>query len=146
MQYKVPQNVQREDTIIGPITFRQLIILFAGGGLTYVIYTILARNFYIEIWLGPVIIGSSLTLAFAFLKINEREFHIYILNLLLYTLTPKKRIWSKSSGDTFISPFSKIYVKKPKEEIEEPKKNPKDLEKIIKILDKPIIEKNDPKQ
>ncbi|MDX9970916.1 MAG: PrgI family protein [Candidatus Gracilibacteria bacterium] len=138
MQYKVPQNVQREDTIIGPITFKQLIILFAGGGLTYVIYSILARKFFIEIWLGPVIIGSSLTLAFAFLKINEREFHIYLLNLLAHTLTPKKRLWRKGSGDTFISPFSKIYVKKPKKVEPVKKEGPKNLDKIIQILDKPI--------
>ncbi len=134
MQYKVPQNVQREDTIVGPLTFRQLIILFAGGGTTYAIYSALATKYYWEVWLTPVIIGTSFTLAFAFLKINEREFHIYLLNLIQHLLVPKKRKWSKGAGETFISPFSKIYVKKIEEEKIEKKEIP-DIDKIVKLLD-----------
>lgn len=133
MQFKVPQNVQREDTIIGPITFKQLIILFGGGGLTYVIYSLLATKYFWEIWLWPVIIGTSLTLAFAFLKINERDFHVYLVNLLEHILIPKKRLWKQGSGETFVSPFSKLYVKKVKEKEPEKTTTP-DMGKILKKL------------
>ena len=39
MRFKVPQDVQREDTIIGPITFKQLIIMIIGGGIGYYFLT-----------------------------------------------------------------------------------------------------------
>ena len=44
MQYKVPQDVQREDTIIGPLTLKQLGILGVGGGIAYGIYISLGKN------------------------------------------------------------------------------------------------------
>lgn len=31
MQYKIPQNVQIEDKIVGPLTLKQLIICGVGG-------------------------------------------------------------------------------------------------------------------
>lgn len=105
MQYKVPQNVQREDTIIGPITLRQLAILGFGGGIAYAIYVSLARTYFIEIWLPPVAIISALTLAFAFLKINNLEFHVYLMRQLEYRLLPKKRIWIQHTATPFIPPF-----------------------------------------
>ena len=135
MQFKVPQDVQREDTIIGPITFRQLIILSIGGGIAYAIYISLSIKYFWEIWLPPSLFVLLLTLAFAFLRINELPFHLYLLNLFEHLLLSKKRIWKQGSGDTFISPYEKIY-KEPKKEIEKIKPNKiRNLEELTKILD-----------
>ena len=48
MQAKVPQNVQMADKIVGPLTLRHMIILGAGGGLAYLVFTILSKNFRID--------------------------------------------------------------------------------------------------
>ena len=32
-QYKVPQDVEADDKVLGPFSFRQLIYLFVAGGL-----------------------------------------------------------------------------------------------------------------
>ena len=74
MQYKIPQNVQIEDKIVGPLTLKQLIILGVGGGFTYAIYTILASKYYWEVWLIPTAVPGLLTLAFTFIKINGIPF------------------------------------------------------------------------
>jgi len=140
MQYKVPQDVQREDTIIGPITIKQLIILMVGGGISYTIYTTLSKTYFIEIWLAPVLIVAILTLAFAFLKINSIPFHLYLLNLLQYIIVPRKRRWKKGSGDTFIPPFTKIIINEKKEDKSEAKEKPKTIKELTDIIDKGITQ------
>ena len=134
MQYKVPQDVQREDTIIGPITLKQLVILGIGGFIAYAIYISLAKSYFIEIWLPPVAIISAITLAFAFLKIHSLPFHIFLMNFIEYKMLPKQRVWIQGTGYPFISPFQE----KPKEEMKDTKseqKPKKSIEELSKILD-----------
>jgi hypothetical protein len=135
MQYKVPQDVQREDTIIGPLTLKQLIILGAGGGLTYAIYITLAKTYFIEIWLPPVLIVGGITAAFAFLKIHSLPFHIFLMNFIEYHLLSRKRVWVQGTGTPFVPPFEEESMKK--EEIKEIKqlKNQKTLKEISEVLD-----------
>jgi len=133
MQFKVPQDVQRADTIIGPITMTQLIILGIGGGICYAIYVSLAKTYFIEIWLPPVAVLGALTLAFAFLKIHELPFHVFIMNLLEYYLLPRKRVWIQGTGRPLVTPSQ---TKKEIKKVEEaPKKEKKSIEELTSILD-----------
>jgi len=135
MQFKVPQNVQREDTIIGPITFKQLLILGIGGGITYAVYMLLATRYFIEIWLGPVLILGGLTVAFAFLKIHEMTFHQYLMSYIEFNFRAKKRIWSKGADTPFVASFQKASKKDTvKKEILKVK-NQRNLNELTKILD-----------
>lgn len=134
MQYKVPQDVQREDTIIGPLTLKQIGILGIGGGIAYAIYITLASKWHIEVWLAPTGIAVILTLAFAFLKIHHMPFHLYLMNLLEYHILPKKRTWAQGTGKPFVPPFKE--EKKNKKKIDtSPKKQEKSLEELTNILD-----------
>lgn len=133
MQFKVPQDVQREDQIIGPITLRQMIILGVGGGIAYALYVSLAKTYYAEIWFPPVAIVSAITLAFAFLKIHSLPFHIFLMNLIEYYILPRNRFWVQATGTPFKSPF---IDKKEKDETSKiTKKEKKDLEKLTQVLD-----------
>ena len=79
MRFKVPQDVQRADRIVGPLTWKQLIILGVGGGICYGIYVSLAQKYFIEIWLPPLVIVGGITVALAFLKIHGLTFEHWIL-------------------------------------------------------------------
>ena len=152
MQYKIPQNVQIEDKIVGPLTLRQLIYLGVGGGLAYAIYTILASKYFIEVWLPPVAIITIITLAFTFLKINGIKFSRWILLIIAYFYNPRKRVFIMGAGDNY---NATIFAKK--EKIEETTDDAKDkaardkerlenIGEISKVLDsygKPA--KSDPK-
>ena len=133
MQFKVPQDVQREDKIIGPLTLKQMIILGIGGGITYAIYIGLAATYYAEIWLPPTIIAGGITLAFAFLRISNMPFHLYLMNYLEYKLLPNKRIWVQGTGYPFYMPQRATRPSKKTEKVE--KKNEKSLETLTSILD-----------
>lgn len=134
MQFKVPQDVQREDTIIGPITIRQLIILGIGGTITYAIYVSLAKTYFLEVWLLPVVLTGGLTLAFAFLKIHSLEFHEFLMNFIEYHLLPRNRFWIQGTGSAFVPPFEE--KKEKKAPIQAPQAKPqKSLSELTKVLD-----------
>ena len=105
MRFKVPQDVQREDTIIGPITFRQLIIMIIGGGITYSMYLILFPIYKMFVWLPVVAILGILTLAFAFLKVFNMNFVVFILYLVEFLFKPRVRYFHRNNL-TFKPKFS----------------------------------------
>lgn len=135
MQYKVPQNVQREDTIIGPLTLKQMIILGVGGGICYAIYVSLSKTYYLEIWLPPVVIISGITLAFAFLKIHSLPFHEFLMDFIEYHLLPRQRNWIQGAGTIFVSPFEKTEKQEEKIQNTGPTKSKQSLKELTKILD-----------
>lgn len=130
MQFKVPQDVQRADTIVGPLTWKQLLILGAGGGLSYAIYITLAKNYYMEIWLPPIVVIGGITLALAFLRIHGLDFERFLLCFIEYHFLPKKRIWQKGQAESFV-----VYLQRRSEEKRTPK--PK---KVVEDSDKQSIE------
>lgn len=101
MQYKIPQDVQRADTIIGPITFMQLAILLVGGGIDYAIYLSLANTYYWYVWAIPVVVVALITLAVAFLKISDMTFTRYVLYMYEFVTKPRERYWKKNDGEFF---------------------------------------------
>ncbi len=136
MQFKVPQDVQREDQIIGPLTLRQLIIVAVGGGMAYMIYVQLSKTYYTEVWLPPVFIISALTVALAFLKIHGLPFHEFLMHFIEYKFLPKKRIWIQKTGNPYMPPEVKAMKKKKnekqKEEVDHKKE--KSIDDLVNIL------------
>ena len=98
LQYKVPQNVEMEDRIIGPITLRQLIILAVGGGIAYMLYLSLAPRYFAEVWLPPVALIVLLTAAIAFLKIQHIPFVRWVLLMIEAVALPRRRAWDKRAS------------------------------------------------
>jgi len=90
-QYVVPQFIDVEDKIFGPITTRQFIILLTGGLLLFVAFKLADTTLFIFFL---AIIGS-LTLTLAFVKINGQAFHYFVLNIIQTLRRPSMRIWNK---------------------------------------------------
>lgn len=106
MQFKVPQDVQREDRIVGPLTLRQLVICGIGFSIAYAIYTFLGRDYELITALIPVIIVGLITVVFAFIKPMDLVFERYILFFVESLILPGKRYWLKGTGD----PSRLVYV------------------------------------
>lgn len=133
MQFKVPQDVQRKDTIIWSLTLQQMAICGIGGGIAYGIYVSLSKAYFIEVWLPPVIIISAITLAFAFLKIHSLPFHEFLMNFIEYHLLARQRYWIQGAGYPFMQPFdeSKKKVEKAKPVEHKQKKSLKELSTVL---------------
>ncbi len=92
MRFQVPQFIEVEDKVFGPLTVKQFIYLAGGGGLTYLIYAFIP--FLFALILIPIIVVGALLLAFY--KINERPF-IYTLESAVKFYTGNKLyIWKKT--------------------------------------------------
>ena len=91
-QFTVPQFIDVEDKIIGPITARQFIILLSGFLIAALYYKLF--DFTMFLILGILTLGSAGTIAF--LKINGMPFHFFILNFFQTLSRPGLRIWNNS--------------------------------------------------
>ncbi len=90
-QFVVPQFIEVEDKILGPITVRQFIIMLFGGVLVFIAYRL--ADFVLFVILTAIIGG--LVLIFAFVKVNGQTFHYFLLNIFQTLKKPGKRIWRK---------------------------------------------------
>lgn len=139
MQFKVPQNVQREDQIVGPLTLKQLIICGIGFGVDYAIYTSLAKDYIWVTWILPVALVAIITVAFAFIRPLNLSFAKFILRWFEFMLIPRKRFWIQGSAESYPSLMqmdnaaSKDKKKKEDKETEAIDKHKK-LEEITKLL------------
>ena len=90
-QFVVPQFIDNEDHIIGPITTRQFVILLGTGFLIFLSYKM--SDFALFIILTIFFLGVGVVLAFV--RINGRPFHFFMLNIIQTTRRPALRIWKK---------------------------------------------------
>ncbi len=91
MRFQVPQFIEVEDHIIGPLTLQQFVYLAGGAGLSFVIYTFLP----IFIALPVIVIVIGFCLALAFYKINNKPFVNLLESAVKYSLRSKLYIWRK---------------------------------------------------
>lgn len=93
MQFKVPQNIDLEDKIVGPLTLIQFLYVLGGGVIVYLLYLSLHMRFLFWVLAIPIaIIAASL----AFLKIQDQPLSHFIKAGLVYLSKPKKRLWQRT--------------------------------------------------
>ena len=62
MNFQVPQFIEVEDKVVGPLTFKQFIYLAGGAGLAFVFYAML--GWYLG--MVPIILVLAFSFALAF--------------------------------------------------------------------------------
>ncbi len=94
MQFQVPQFIETEDTIVGPLTLRQFIYVAIGAIISFLLFFILQTWLWLIITVFLIAVSASL----AFIKINGRSMSVfaqstfgYIWSPRVYTLKPKKQ-------------------------------------------------------
>jgi len=90
-QIVVPQFIDTEDKIFGPITTRQFVILVVTGLLLFLEYKLSDFTLFIL----EFIITFGIAVLLAFVKINGMPFHFFLLNFIQTTKSPKTRIWRR---------------------------------------------------
>lgn len=108
-KFIVPQFIDKEDQILGPITVRQFLIMLVASLSSFIAFKILALPYYI---LLQAIIGG-LTGTFGFLKVNGQPFHVFFINALQTLSRPALRVWDKTYTDAEIRVWTKIEVTAP---------------------------------
>lgn len=91
MQFQVPQYIEVEDKIVGPLTITQFLYLASAFLFVFISY------FFLTPWLwitAAVIAGSSAT-AFAFVKYNGRPLMAIAFAGFRYLWQPRAYAWQK---------------------------------------------------
>ena len=101
MNFQVPQFIEIEDKIFGPLTFKQFIYVAGSAGLAFIVYTLLP-SIYLSII--PIIAIIGFGLALAFYQINNRPFIFALQSFLRYLINHKLYIWKKSVDIKFDKP------------------------------------------
>lgn len=110
MQFKVPQFIEIEDRIFGPLTFRQFVYLVGGAGLSYIIYSLGIPFFFRAILIAPILTLSGLL---AFYKINNKPLVFTLEAAFRYFFNRRLYLWQKETQ----APTAKGGTPKAKEEM-----------------------------
>jgi hypothetical protein len=92
MQYQVPQFIEIEDKIFGPLTFKQFLYVGGGAAVGFIFWMMTPKIIAIIVG-GPFV---AFFMAAAFYKVNGRPFLMFIEGAIKYTLSAKLYIWKKT--------------------------------------------------
>ncbi len=96
MRFAVPQFIDVEDKIFGPLTFKQFVYVVGGGGMVFLCYHFLPWYLWVPLGIG----FGSLGFGLAFVKVNEKPLLNTIEAMFNYGLNDKLYIWKKEKNPT----------------------------------------------
>lgn len=99
-QYKIPQNVETEDKILGPLSIKQFIYVIVALLWAFLMWSIFKSYIIIAVVLALPVTGFFLLLGF-----GQREgvpFEDYVVAFIRFLIVPRKRIWIKDDSKEVI--------------------------------------------
>lgn len=124
MRFQVPQFIEVEDKVFGPLTVKQFVYLAGGGGLAFIVWSFLPIPLVFKLVLVlPVVVFA---VALAFYRINNKPF-IYIVEAAFkYFFSSKLYIWRReekkvsasaqkaaaTAADKAAADYAKVFVPK----------------------------------
>lgn len=97
MQFQVPQNIDLEDKIVGPLTLIQFLYVLGGSLVDYFLFQAIGKN-YFSIFMIIGVPIALLTVALAFLKIQDQPLSHFFITSIVYFTKPKKRLWDRQTN------------------------------------------------
>jgi hypothetical protein len=93
LRFKVPQNIDMQDRILGPLTMVQFIYAVVGFGICYAIFSAIPAplSYLLVIPIGLFVVCLD------FVKVNERPFLNFFMSAIQFAGSPKQRFWSQGS-------------------------------------------------
>lgn len=93
MQFQVPQFIEVEDKIFGPLTFKQFIYIGGGAGACYILWRVLP----LLIAAPLIMVVAGLAAGLAFFQFNGRPFIIALENGFFFLIRGKLYLWNNTS-------------------------------------------------
>ncbi len=94
MRFEVPQFIEIEDKIFGPLTWRQF--LYLGGGVGAAVVMFLRLPFFLFVAFGiPLAVLAG---ALAFYPVNSRPFSYFLEAIMSYVSGHRLYLWRKEEA------------------------------------------------
>ncbi|MFA5087014.1 MAG: hypothetical protein WC470_01780 [Candidatus Paceibacterota bacterium] len=102
MDFRVPQFIEHDPKILGPLTMSQTLFIGAAVGACFLLYFSLGvSNFFMYIIACGVLL--SVALALAFIKIEGFDLSTVGKNLANFSLNSKLYIWKRKESPVFLT-------------------------------------------
>jgi hypothetical protein len=109
MKFNVPQFIEHEAKIIGPLTFRQSVYIGSAGVIAFILYYSVPFSVFLPI---IMVLGLS-SFALAFLKINGKPLPEIIVSFFNFFFSSKIFLWQKEQTKTQKKIGTEIFKKSP---------------------------------
>lgn len=92
--YKLIQDIEAEDKILGPLTLRQFIFALAAAFLFYICFIVVVKHvfFLLVLFLPPALFCAFFAVPFG----QDQPTEIWFLAKLRFWFKPRRRIWNQS--------------------------------------------------
>jgi len=91
VRFEVPQFIEIEDKIFGPLTWKQFVYMGGGAGIATALFFMMP--FIVFIAIGIPILALSFLLSFY--PVNNRSFSVFVETFFKFTLNTKLYLWRK---------------------------------------------------
>ncbi|MDP3981981.1 MAG: PrgI family protein [bacterium] len=112
MRFQVPQFIERESRVIGPLTFKQFGYLGVAGAVAFFFYFTAPLMVFLVVGL----VMAALGLSFAFVKIGPRTFPEFLASVVQFGLGTKTYMWRKGKQKGKPGSQQSQYVQSPEGE------------------------------
>lgn len=103
MRFEVPQFIEVEDKIFGPLTWRQFVYVGGGSGLAAVLFFFTPLIVFLIFGI-PIAIA---TFALAFYPINNRPFAVFLESVFRYFRGSRLYLWQKKGTGVYSGAYDK---------------------------------------
>jgi hypothetical protein len=91
MQFQIPQFIEIESKIVGPLSLRQFLYLAGAGAISFVSFFI----FDLWLWFFITAILGAIAIALAFIKYNGQSLPKIIYSAFFFFWQPKFYLWQR---------------------------------------------------
>jgi hypothetical protein len=100
MRFEVPQFIEVEDKIFGPLTWRQFAYLGGGLGIAAALFLSMPIIIFLIFGLPIALLGAALS----FYPVNNRAFSFFLESFLSYLAGPKLYLWRRKEEAVYKEP------------------------------------------
>jgi membrane protein implicated in regulation of membrane protease activity len=94
MRFEIPQYIEIEDKIFGPLSWRQFLYLFGGIGMAIALFLV---NIFLFLIVGlPLAVLAG---ALAFFPVNNRPFSFFLEAILTYFKSKRLYLWRQNVSE-----------------------------------------------
>ncbi|MDD5430995.1 MAG: PrgI family protein [Candidatus Pacebacteria bacterium] len=102
MQFQVPQFIETEDKLVGPLTLRQFLYLAAGAIFIFMLY-FSGVGFFIWFFVSAII--GATAASFAFIKVNGQPLTKIAFAAFQFFWKPRLFVWKKNEPEKYAADF-----------------------------------------
>ncbi|MEZ4103885.1 MAG: PrgI family protein [Candidatus Paceibacterota bacterium] len=139
MRFEVPQFIEIEDKIFGPLTWRQFLYLGGGIGMGVVLFFVAPTIVFIIIGLPLMILAGAL----AFYPVNNRPFSFFLEAVFNYLGSNKLYLWRQKKDIVHKNLFTPNSINKSKPQTPNTKMRGKDINSLARRLELEALQKKE---